>query len=55
MVFFLWDWGRSCWCFLGIFDSCSKRFNWELGELLFGYDYKYIYFNIGYNLKVIDM
>lgn len=49
------DWGRSCWCPPGVSDSCGKRFNWELGELPFGYDHKYIYSNIGYNLKVTDM
>ncbi|MCH2047855.1 MAG: lipopolysaccharide biosynthesis protein RfbH [Trichodesmium sp. ALOHA_ZT_67] len=54
-VLSLRDWGRSCWCPPGISDSCSKRFNWELGELPFGYDHKYIYSNIGYNLKVTDM
>lgn len=49
------DWGRSCWCPPGVSDSCGKRFNWQSGELPYGYDHKYIYSNIGYNLKVTDM
>jgi CDP-6-deoxy-D-xylo-4-hexulose-3-dehydrase len=49
------DWGRDCWCEPGQDNSCKKRFNWQLGELPHGYDHKYIYSNIGYNLKVTDM
>ncbi len=49
------DWGRDCWCDTGHDDSCKKRFEWQLGELPFGYDHKYIYSHIGYNLKVTDM
>jgi CDP-6-deoxy-D-xylo-4-hexulose-3-dehydrase len=49
------DWGRDCWCDPGKQNTCSKRFGWELGELPFGYDHKYIYSHIGYNLKVTDM
>lgn len=49
------DWGRDCWCPPGQSNSCGTRFGWKLGELPDGYDHKYIYSNIGYNLKVTDM
>ena len=49
------DWGRDCWCEPGCDNSCDKRFGWQLGELPFGYDHKYIYSHIGYNLKLTDM
>lgn len=49
------DWGRDCWCDPGKDDSCGKRFGWQLGTLPFGYDHKYTYSRIGYNLKVTDM
>jgi len=49
------DWGRDCWCEPGRDNSCGKRFGWQLGELPFGYDHKYIYWHIGYNLKATDM
>jgi len=49
------DWGRDCWCGPGCDNSCGKRFEWQLGELPYGYDHKYIYSHIGYNLKVTDM
>ncbi|MBF0558429.1 MAG: lipopolysaccharide biosynthesis protein RfbH [Nitrospirae bacterium] len=49
------DWGRDCWCPSGKDDTCKKRFKWQLGELPFGYDHKYIYSHFGYNLKVTDM
>ncbi len=49
------DWGRDCWCPPGKDDTCGKRFNWSLGELPDGFDHKYIYSHIGYNLKVTDM
>lgn len=49
------DWGRDCWCEPGCDDTCGKRFGWQLGELPHGYDHKYIYSHIGYNLKVTDM
>lgn len=49
------DWGRDCWCDPGCDDSCGKRFEWQLGDLPHGYDHKYIYSHIGYNLKVTDM
>ena len=49
------DWGRDCWCDPGCNDTCKKRFGWQLGELPMGYDHKYVYSNVGYNLKVTDM
>lgn len=49
------DWGRDCWCAPGVDNTCGKRFDWELGELPHGYDHKYIYSHIGYNLKATDM
>lgn len=49
------DWGRDCWCPPGQDNTCGRRFDWQLGELPFGYDHKYTYSNIGYNLKVTDM
>jgi CDP-4-dehydro-6-deoxyglucose reductase, E1 len=49
------DWGRDCWCETGCDNSCGKRFNWQMGELPYGYDHKYVYSHIGYNLKVTDM
>ena len=49
------DWGRDCWCDPGKENTCGKRFIWELGNLPFGYDHKYIYSHIGYNLKATDM
>jgi CDP-6-deoxy-D-xylo-4-hexulose-3-dehydrase len=49
------DWGRDCWCAPGKDNTCGKRFGWELGEMPFGYDHKYTYSHIGYNLKVSDM
>lgn len=49
------DWGRDCWCDPGKSNTCGKRFGWEVGELPFGYDHKYTYSHIGYNLKVTDM
>ena len=49
------DWGRDCWCKSGHDDTCKKRFAWKLGDLPYGYDHKYIYSHIGYNLKVTDM
>ena len=48
------DWGRDCWCPSGIDNSCKKRFNWQLGELPKGYDHKYTYSHLGYNLKPLD-
>ena len=49
------DWGRDCWCEPGEDNTCGKRFDWQLGELPHGYDHKYIYSHIGYNLKLTDM
>jgi CDP-6-deoxy-D-xylo-4-hexulose-3-dehydrase len=49
------DWGRDCWCAPGKDNTCGKRFAWELGTLPCGYDHKYTYSHIGYNLKVTDM
>jgi CDP-6-deoxy-D-xylo-4-hexulose-3-dehydrase len=49
------DWGRDCWCPPGKDNSCKKRFGWKLGDLPEGYDHKYIYSHVGYNLKVSDM
>jgi CDP-6-deoxy-D-xylo-4-hexulose-3-dehydrase len=49
------DWGRDCYCETGHDDTCNKRFGWTLGELPEGYDHKYIYSHIGYNLKATDM
>jgi CDP-6-deoxy-D-xylo-4-hexulose-3-dehydrase len=49
------DWGRDCWCPPGVDDTCGKRFDWNLADLPKGYDHKYIYTHIGYNLKVSDM
>jgi CDP-4-dehydro-6-deoxyglucose reductase, E1 len=48
------DWGRDCWCASGKDNTCNKRFGWKLGELPEGYDHKYIYSHLGYNLKPLD-
>ena len=48
------DWGRDCWCPSGKDNTCGKRFGWQLGELPAGYDHKYIYSHLGYNLKPLD-
>jgi len=49
------DWGRDCFCAPGKDNSCKKRFSWTLGDLPEGYDHKYIYSHMGYNLKISDM
>lgn len=49
------DWGRDCWCASGVDNTCGKRFGWQLGELPEGYDHKYIYSHLGYNLKPLDV
>ncbi len=49
------DWGRDCWCAPGCDNTCAKRFDWKLGDLPSGYDHKYIYSNLGYNLKSGDI
>lgn len=48
------DWGRDCWCDTGKDNTCGKRFGWKLGDLPYGYDHKFIYSQIGYNLKLTD-
>jgi CDP-6-deoxy-D-xylo-4-hexulose-3-dehydrase len=48
------DWGRDCWCPSGVDNTCGKRFSWQLGELPEGYDHKYTYSHLGYNLKPLD-
>jgi CDP-6-deoxy-D-xylo-4-hexulose-3-dehydrase len=48
------DWGRDCWCPSGVDNTCGKRFGWQLGELPAGYDHKYTYSHLGYNLKPLD-
>lgn len=49
------DWGRDCYCETGNDNTCQKRFEWQLGDLPLGYDHKYIYTHVGYNLKATDM
>ncbi len=49
------DWGRDCWCAPGTDNTCGKRFDWTLGGLPHGYDHKYTYSHVGYNLKLTDM
>jgi CDP-6-deoxy-D-xylo-4-hexulose-3-dehydrase len=49
------DWGRDCWCPSGEDDTCGKRFEWQLGGLPEGYDHKYTYSHLGYNLKPLDV
>ena len=49
------DWGRDCWCPTGEDNTCGRRFDWQLGGLPYGYDHKYTYLHIGYNLKLTDM
>ena len=49
------EWGRDCWCEPGDENTCGKRFDWQLGELPHGYDHKYTYDHVGYNLKMTDM
>jgi len=49
------EWGRDCWCEPGEDDTCGRRFDWQLGDLPYGYDHKYIYDHVGYNLKMTDM
>jgi len=49
------DWGRDCYCAPGKDNTCGKRFEWQLGDLPFGYDHKYTYSHLGYNLKISDM
>lgn len=49
------DWGRDCYCPPGVDNTCKKRFGWKLGTLPHGYDHKYTYSHLGYNLKITDM
>jgi CDP-6-deoxy-D-xylo-4-hexulose-3-dehydrase len=49
------DWGRDCWCDPGAENTCGRRFGWQLGDLPYGYDHKYVYSHVGYNLKLTDM
>jgi len=49
------DWGRDCYCQPGCDNTCGKRFAWQLGDLPYGYDHKYTYSHLGYNLKITDM
>lgn len=49
------DWGRDCYCDTGADNTCGKRFDWQLGSLPRGYDHKYAYAHIGYNLKATDL
>jgi CDP-6-deoxy-D-xylo-4-hexulose-3-dehydrase len=49
------DWGRDCYCPSGVDNTCKRRFEWQLGDLPRGYDHKYVYSHLGYNLKVTDM
>ena len=49
------DWGRDCWCEPGSDNTCGRRFSQKFGKLPYGYDHKYVYSHIGYNLKVTDM
>jgi CDP-4-dehydro-6-deoxyglucose reductase, E1 len=49
------DWGRDCWCPPGVDNTCNKRYAWQLGDLPSGYDHKYTYSHVGYNLKMTDM
>jgi len=49
------EWGRDCWCEPGVDNTCGRRFDYTLGDLPYGYDHKYIYSHLGYNLKMTDM
>jgi CDP-6-deoxy-D-xylo-4-hexulose-3-dehydrase len=49
------DWGRDCWCASGVDNTCKRRFEWQLGDLPRGYDHKYVYSHLGFNLKMTDM
>lgn len=49
------DWGRDCWCEPGAQNTCGTRYNWKMGDLPRGYDHKFIFSHIGYNMKITDM
>lgn len=55
IIMSLRDWGRDCWCASGKDNTCRKRFTQKFGQLPFGYDHKYVYSHIGYNLKATDL
>ncbi|PIQ85449.1 MAG: lipopolysaccharide biosynthesis protein RfbH, partial [Candidatus Omnitrophica bacterium CG11_big_fil_rev_8_21_14_0_20_43_6] len=55
IIMSLRDWGRDCWCESGHDDTCKMRFKQKFGSLPYGYDHKYVYSHIGYNLKVTDL
>ena len=55
VVLSLRDWGRDCWCETGRSNTCGRRFSFQLGDLPFGYDHKYIYSEIGFNFKITDL
>ena len=54
IILSLRDWGRDCWCKPGVDNTCKNRFNMQLGHLPFGYDHKYTYSHVGFNLKITD-
>lgn len=54
IIMSLRDWGRDCWCAPGKDDTCKKRFSYQLGNLPYGYDHKYTYSHVGFNLKITD-
>ena len=49
------DWGRDCWCQTGMNNTCGKRYSWQLGKLPMGYDHKFVYSHVGYNMKMTDI
>tara|TARA_B110000008_G_C16970186_1_gene563618 strand:+ start:1722 stop:3095 length:1374 start_codon:yes stop_codon:yes gene_type:complete len=49
------DWGRDCWCQTGMNNTCGKRYSWKLGDLPKGYDHKFVYSHVGYNMKITDI
>jgi len=55
IVLSLRDWGRDCWCAPGVDDTCKRRYQWKFPLLPAGYDHKYVYSHLGYNLKITDM
>jgi len=55
ILFSIRDWGRDCYCEPGAENTCGRRFQWKLGDLPDGYDHKYIYSHLGFNLKITDM
>jgi len=49
------DWGRDCWCGTGMNNTCGKRYEWKLGDLPHGYDHKFVFSEVGYNMKITDI